>query len=527
MLFQYIPVLISFIVVMYVWPRVVFAGFLNGKSISYKIFCSIATMSVFLPLLINVLALLNVLNLFVFKVIFYLIFSISLLYYLYKNIVKNNISVINNLKHKYNEIVNNIKRYFNEKSKLDIFFSCLNNVLLAMFILAIFFYCLSFAGDIRGYGFDDMYVHDKWIQKMLDGDMYSDGFYPFGLHCIVYSLVALYNVSLIYTMNYLASIYCIIFLLAVLWWLKHVFYYKHTRTIFYLLLFTFFCIVITNKSTSMMVYDGIHRLCWTLPQESAFWAIFVSAVCLIKILSDESGKVLKSQKANIVLFVLSIATTLLFHYYATIIQFCICVAIALAYIVKFTKEKFFICLFSAVGSIFLAGINFGMGFMINSKLSYSIDWAGRLPEGKADTVEHLSSVLNNTYNEAMSSGADTFTIFDRIRSLFNDGVVPLFTDNFAWLFFVLFICSLLIYFIYVVNYRKKSRLLLSLIIFTIVIFFIYSAPLLTWPRLIESYRLISLVYIAWFSVVCIIVEYISDAIANKSLLLKYSDYYLS
>lgn len=336
---EYFKVLVAYGFIMFVWPSVVFGKFLKGKSKTFRFgFCSTASVIISTTLVL-LLGLLHILRPWVLVVIYYGSFAAALIIRnkdkilqinTYRKIVTGTYktkSLVEDLLRKTIDLIaEGAKKCwtFMSARKTEYFF------LLAIVLWGVLYFSWGSFHDFS-YGFGDQYVHHKWIFGLANGEIFVDGIYPEGMHCFVLLINSLFGIDIYSALLFVACIHTFTFFIGVYMFLKEVFNSRYTIMIV-LMLFLTLDVVCIDEVYSMS------RLQWTLPQEFGFYAVLMCGTFLLRYLKDDtriSWKKLWNE--NLLVFMLSIATTLSVHYYTTIIAFFVCLVIIIPYLNKVFK----------------------------------------------------------------------------------------------------------------------------------------------------------------------------------------------
>ncbi len=170
-----------------------------------------------------------------------------------------------------------------------------------------------------------------------------------------------------------ANFIVVIFFISLYLWLRNVLKTKTSILIVFILLYVlcFMFVEFINPSVKM-IHDGYHRLCWTLPEEYCLWAVFVSPVLIKKILLSNEKMTSKSNIKRIVLFGLTVAATLVTHYYTTIFQFVTCSITFLFYINRLNRYKFLSFLISTAAASVIGFIPYFLSTIFTRKVTYAL-----------------------------------------------------------------------------------------------------------------------------------------------------------
>lgn len=508
---NYIPnfsaVAVQWIVIMLVWPRMVFWKYLRGKKISYQFAFCLCVMFVLTSIVVLWMGSLNILIGPLYAALFWGAFVVCLAWrcwVFYKEYCMAEegeaieIPFISKFVGWWDSFKERLLR--KDKNSPNPWFDIVLNIILIVLIVVLVWH-MGEAIRVKGaYIFSDTSRHENMINQMLQNDLYKDGVYPYGMHIIMYTAVTsafanLYNFNM-----YSGNIMCLCFFVALYFWLRKVFKNKMSA----ILVIAFFLFVATTVlhflPNDRMVYDGLHRLRYTLPEEFCMFALFISPICLINIMKSKESMKTPDNISQLILLGLSVATTLASHYYTVIFQFILCLFTFFAYILHLKKEKFIALCISVGAGVLSILIAMGLGFVKCKKWAYAVNWASTVPSGDAHIAEQLASVVPT------ETGANS----SPFTSLWNDAITPFFTKNYLIFFLVLLGIGLLTFVYCCIRRREYVPRFLPVVCSLVVYFVMYAAPALKITRLLESYRLVLILYVMVMTMCFFIVDVLLD-----------------
>ncbi len=375
---EYLKVLIAYGLIMYVWPLIVFNRFLKDKSRTFRFsFCTVVMIN-----LINTVAILlgtvHILNVWVFRVLFFGVFIfflvrkvridrkqfVALKHTIFGTMGKKTFT--ENVLYSFRNAIKHVLK------KIGLYFK--GNVVAYCMLLAVVIYGMLYfswqAFQDYSYGASDMYVHHQWAYGLLQGEPYSAGIYPEGMHCMIYAIKALFGVDIYSSLMMLAGIHIAVTFLSAYVLFKDIFKWKYTPVLV-LILFSILDVVGTFPVQSMA------RMSWTIPQEYGFPMIFLCGAYLIKYLKRKNDdKAKKFFNENLIIFILALAGTVTIHFYVTIMAFFLCLMIVIPLIPKLFKNRSFVNLVLAVLlGVFIAFVPMLAALAGGKKFQGSIRWA--------------------------------------------------------------------------------------------------------------------------------------------------------
>lgn len=267
--------------------------------------------------------------------------------------------------------------------------------------------CWQYGGNlfqVYGYTASDMLVHNYWINAMGQNDIFVAGVYPFGFHCILYFIHAVFGIETYVLLRVFSLLetflihFMLLFLLRLVCRTESAAY---VATGFYLLL------NIWGKNAYMRYYSA-------LPQE--YGMIFILPAIFFLILffrerAEENGeKGLKGKKSTTMLYLFAINVSLTFaaHFYDTIALGIFCVAIAIAFCkLVFRKDFIFRIVGAGVVGILIAIFPLWVAYQGGTPLEGSLRWGMSVMNGKTeqDPMEiQLEQQLNQSRSNSLEEG---------------------------------------------------------------------------------------------------------------------------
>ena len=183
-----------------------------------------------------------------------------------------------------------------------------------------------------GYCASDIPVHLNWINEMVRGNLFSDGVYPFGFHCMIYYLHTVFRVDTyaILCVFYLVQVFFIhMVLLAVMKLLCRSLYLPYAGVLVYIL-------------GNLWAKQTYSRFGASLPQEFGMIFVIPSVYFLISFFQTEKEK-LKTRETKLLsgCFALAFSLTLAIHFYGTMIAGLCCIGIAVGFCPRFLNKEYF------------------------------------------------------------------------------------------------------------------------------------------------------------------------------------------
>lgn len=407
---EYGKVLLGYLLVMYLWPSVVFRKHLAGKSRTYRFSFCVTAQVLIINTLVLALGLLHILNRWVFDLIFYGIMIASL-------VGRTGGSKIEKMKHlavgsyRLRLLLHGALKEKIKKSAADFWESLRTRrgeylVLLGILIFGMAYFSHGAFQDFS-YGNSDMYTHHSWVNGLIEGRIFADGVYPEAMHCFVYSLYALFGIQIYSIMLFLPGIHIVAFLLAAYALMKEIFHWRYSP-LFVLALF------LTLDLKAIDAVESMARFQWMLPQEFGLCTLFLCALYLVRYLKSSHHMTRKEKQTkfcwdeNLFLFILSLAASVAIHFYTTVMAAFLCVAFALFLWKRLLNREHLIPLISAVLCGLLIAILPMAGALASGiPFQYSIRWGVNVIKGEYSNVEEEESPEND--EEAIEDEADTMS----------------------------------------------------------------------------------------------------------------------
>jgi len=392
---EYVKVLAVYLFIMYLWPSAVFRNYLSQKGVAFRFsFCT-----TFMILLLNsavlMLGVVKLLNPWIVRVLFYG----PLIYIVGKWLWRNRGAAIH-IKYLLTDICS-LKRFVStafsrvgiavRDAAKKIYAAVAPNFMVYLFLAVLVVYGMIYfsygAFHEKYYGTSDVYVHHRWIDMLLDGQIFGAGVYPEGMHCFIYAMHTLFGVKVYSCMLFLSGIHISAFLVSVYLFFREIFPWKFTG-IFVLLLY----LILRLDSSANIV--SMSRFQWTIPQEFAMFSVFLCGAYLLRFLRNMSGMKLRWKRwefvrdENLLVFSMALAVSIAVHFYVTIFAFFLCCAIGIFFLYWAIVKKQIVPLLSAIlcGAVIamtpmLAALATGMEFQ------GSIGWAMGVISASQDAMK--------------------------------------------------------------------------------------------------------------------------------------------
>lgn len=219
---------------------------------------------------------------------------------------------------------------------------------------------------VYGYRASDIPVHMSWINEMSRGKIFAKGVYPFGFHCIIYYLHAVFRFDtyvILCQFFFVQVIFMHLVLLAMLKQLCKTKYIPYIGTFVFLL----------GNFWSGQTYSRFYA---TLPQEFGMIFVIPSIYFLIRFFQIPKQKLAdKETRLTLQCFAMAFSLTLAIHFYGTMIAGLCCIGIACGFCFRFLRKEYFRrIMFTGICSVFLAVLPMGIAFATGTPLQGSLGW---------------------------------------------------------------------------------------------------------------------------------------------------------
>ena len=219
---------------------------------------------------------------------------------------------------------------------------------------------------VYGYRASDIPVHMSWINEMSRGKIFAKGVYPFGFHCIIYYLHAVFRFDtyvILCQFFFAQVIFMHLVLLAMMKQLCKTKYIPYIGTFVFLL----------GNFWSGQTYSRFYA---TLPQEFGMIFVIPSIYFLIRFFQIPKQKLAdKETRLTLQCFAMAFSLTLAIHFYGTMIAGLCCIGIACGFCFRFLRKEYFRrIMFTGICSVFLAVLPMGIAFATGTPLQGSLGW---------------------------------------------------------------------------------------------------------------------------------------------------------
>lgn len=502
---EYGKVLIGYILLLYVWPSIIFRRYLWKKGLTFRFaFCTTVQIVLINGVVLG-LGLLHILNAWIIRVIFYGPIAVSLGIPLIKQ--RRNAAVVVSISERrmlangfgwktlfFRLFGKPIEKYQEARKE----YKCRRmEYLLLAFILVfgmIFFSYNAFQNN--SYGCYDQYTHTQWIFKLRQGDIFANGIYPEAMHCFIYSMHILFGIKIYSCILFLAGIHISAFLVAAYCLMKDLFLCRYTPLYVLILFLTFDGCIVGEARSAMLL--SMARLTWTIPQEFGLYLVFLCPLFLLRFLREDEKKRKENwiRQENLLLLSMGIAASIAVHFYVTIWIFFVCLAAVLVYLKKllFGRKILPLFFFGLCGAV--AGVTpMIIGFLTGIKLEGSLWWGIKTYYGEGGAAAEMIA------EKKVVVSTESRNLLTRI---FEQGYAAIFGEKMALelvatsLLILILLCVSYLFYDYKKNtgirkpYTEKFKGYLFITIASVFSIFLYAAPFIGLPEFISVDRLFSI-----------------------------------
>lgn len=250
---------------------------------------------------------------------------------------------------------------------------------------------------VYGYCASDIPVHMGWINQMSRGNLFSDGVYPFGFHCMIYYLHEVFSFDvyvILCKFFFIQVIFAHLALLALLKLLCRTKYLPYIGVIVYAV-------------GSFWMYGTYSRYFSSLPQEFGMIFVIPSVYFLIRFFQIPKEQLRASEtKRMLAGFVMAFSLTLAIHFYGTMIAGICCIGIAAGFFFRFFNRRYFKrIMLAGILSIVLALLPMGIAYASGTPLQGSLGWGMSVITGEEESGTTVVTDTNTTQTAQAVTGS--------------------------------------------------------------------------------------------------------------------------
>lgn len=290
-------------------------------------------------------------------------------------------------------------------------------VFLAAILAALaFFYGIQL---LEGYGYtaSDTPVHLSWINGLSRNDIFIDGVYPFGYHCVIYYLHAVFNIDSYVLMRIFSFVQTLMLHMVLLAFIRLC---CRSRYMAYAVMAIYALGDFLQPSTYLRFFA-------VLPQEYGMIFILPSIYFAFRFFEERRQEVRRGERKKasfpcLVLFAMSFSMTLAVHFYDTMIAGLFCAGVAVGYLVWILRKQYFgNVIVTGIISVMVAVLPMAAAYAMGTPLQGSLGWG--------------MSVINGSDEEEEGEGTEeeddnTVVYYDKEGNIIHpDGEEELDTDT--------------------------------------------------------------------------------------------------
>lgn len=410
---EYGKVFLAYVLLMFVYPSILFRTYLKGKGRVFWLCFCVSSQIVLISTVVLLLGLFHLLNVWVCRILFYgsLVWLISRSvhlkmtprYFIYK--VQNRTYGVKLLLLKFRQSIaralRKMARFIHRMVKGNV----VELVALAALIIYGMIYFTYGAFQEHFLGFNDLYVHHSWIYGLIQGQSFSRGIYPEGMHAVVYAMHAIFGIRVYSILLYLQCIHIAVFLLSIYALIRELFPWRYSG----LLVLTVFLTLRLSGGNEVVMMS---RLQCALPQEFALYTVYTIPLFLVRYLKHAGPVTHRGKQTrmfwsdDLLMFALGIAVSISVHFYATFMAIYSCIGVAIALCWRlFHWRRFVPVALSAILALVVAAVPMGVALVEGIPLQGSIGWALSVMDG----TYGKSSATEATQQPTESEDGNTVT----------------------------------------------------------------------------------------------------------------------
>lgn len=252
-------------------------------------------------------------------------------------------------------------------------------LLVAVLVLLAAFYGVQL---LRGYGYtaSDTPVHLYWINGMSENNIFIDGVYPFGYHCVIYYLHAVFGIDSYVFMRLFSFVQTLMLHMVLLGFIRLC---CRSRYIGYGIVGIYVIGNFLQPSTYLRFFS-------VLPQEYGMIFILPAIYFAFYFFQERRQEVKKwlppkESRFALVFFAMSFSMTLAVHFYDTMIAGLFCVGVAVGYLFWFLRKQYFWnVLFTGFISVMIAVLPMAAAYAMGTPLQGSLGWGMSVINGSGE-----------------------------------------------------------------------------------------------------------------------------------------------
>lgn len=296
-----------------------------------------------------------------------------------------------------------LRSFFSERLKIWLAFHKADILLMSVGLALIIYLYGPNTFQVYGYSSSDMVLHNYWINHMGNNNLFVDGIYPFGFHCVIYYLHQVFAFPTYMLLHVFSLVQTLMIHFMLFLFLRSVCRARYTP---YIGIFAYLA--------SDIFYQYVYyRYYAALPQEFGMLFLLPAAYFAIAFLQERGiAARLGSKKGEwtipsvyLLFFAISISMTLSAHFYDTMMAGLFCIGIGIGFCFRCLRWRYLKrLLLAGAAGILLAVLPMGIAYAMGTPLQGSLHWGMSL----ISTEEAEDSASGNkTENAESGGGADS------------------------------------------------------------------------------------------------------------------------
>lgn len=232
-----------------------------------------------------------------------------------------------------------------------------------------------------GYTASDTPVHMFWINGMSQNQIFIDGVYPFGYHCIIYYLHAVFGIDVYVLMRVFPFVQTLMLHMVLLGFIRLC---CRSRYVAYAAVGIYVLGDFLQASTYLRFFA-------VLPQEYGMIFILPSAYFAFLFFEKRREEIRRRRGVMgesflcLVYFAMSFSMTLAVHFYDTMIAGLLCVGVAAGYLFWFVRKGYFWrVVVTCMLSVMVAVLPMAIAFILGTPLQGSLGWGMNVISGGSE-----------------------------------------------------------------------------------------------------------------------------------------------
>ena len=441
----------AYAALLYIWPCILFRGVLRNKGLTFRfLFCSMVQ-PVLLSTAVLTMGVLHILNVWIVRALFWGALTVSLLGPLRERLREGGVRLRLPLHALITRSYGWKLFFFRIKEALALWWKkswrqyrerFVEYFILAAILLFGMAFFLNGAFQDYSFGCNDEYTHYRWASALLNGEIFSGGIYPEGMHCFLYALHVLFGVKLHSCVLFLAGIHnSSTFLLAAYCLLKVLFRNRHVP----LFVLTAW---ISFDGIGSAALESMTRMAWTLPEEFALYMVFLCPLVMLRYLWEQHKPEKWYRDENLLLLMAGVALVVSTHIYVLILVFCSCCAVLVVYYREFWPvSRLFALVCAAFYGLELGAFPMLVACAMGTELEGSLLWGFNTLRGAVGASTRLTDSTTISY----------FARHNPLKELYESGYLSLFGEMGAVLLILLSLLVPVLAFVLVAVYVYRHR----------------------------------------------------------------------